>query len=74
MKKITFPRVKDSLKSLYGKWPQGNAMRRLNTLCGLVTGMLNRKSSHLADLGSGLEQDINAASREISTKRFLENK
>lgn len=36
--------------------------------------MIKRKSSHLPDIGSGLPQDIDAASRVVHAKRFLSNK
>lgn len=36
--------------------------------------MIRRKSSHLPDIGSGLPQDIDAASRVTHAKRFLSNK
>lgn len=36
--------------------------------------MIRRKSSHLLDIGSGLPQDIDAASRVAHAKRFLSNK
>ena len=42
---------------------KGNALKRINTLSGLVSGMIRKGSSHLPDIGSGLTQDINAASK-----------
>lgn len=74
MKKTIFSQVKYSLKSLHQQEPTGHRLKRLNSLSGLVTGMIRRKSSHLPDIGSGLPQDINAASRVIHAKRFLSNK
>ena len=74
MKSTIFSQVKDSLKSLYEEEPSGHSLKRLNTLCGLISGMIQRKSSHLGDLGAGLPQDIDAASRITHAKRFLSNK
>ena len=53
---------------------QGHVQKRLNTLSGLVSGMVERGKSHLSHIGTGLPQDINALSKEIHVKRFLENK
>lgn len=72
--KSIFSQVKDSLKILYGQEPQGHHIKRLNSLCGLITGMLIKKSSHLPDLASGLPQDINKASGVTHAKRTLSNK
>jgi Transposase DDE domain len=73
MKNI-FSQVKDSLKSLYPQEPTGHALTRLNSLCGLITGMLLKKKCHLPDLGSGLLQNIDMASSITHAKRFLSNK
>lgn len=72
--KSTFSQVKDSLKSLYPQELRGHALSRLNSLCGLITGMILKKSSHLPDLGSGLPQDIDMASSTTHAKRLLSNK
>lgn len=73
MKNI-FSQVKDSLKSLYSQEPTGHDLNRLTSLCGLITGMLIKKSSHLPKLASGLPQDIYKASAVTHAKRFLSNK
>ncbi|MGK0391053.1 MAG: hypothetical protein ACI94Y_003814 [Maribacter sp.] len=52
----------------------GNAIKRINTLSGLVSGMIRKGSSHLPDIGSGLCKNIGANSKTIATKRFVENK
>ena len=49
-------------------------MKRINTLCGLVSGMIRKGSSHLPDIGSGLPQNINTDSKTVAAKRFVENK
>lgn len=72
--KSTFSQVKDSLKSLYPQEPTGQAATRLDSLSGLIAGMVKKKSSHLPDLGSGLPQNIDMASRVKHAKRFLSNK
>ncbi|MGB1218079.1 MAG: hypothetical protein ACPG5P_09390, partial [Saprospiraceae bacterium] len=52
----------------------GNAIKRINTLSGLVSGMIRKGSSHLPDIGSGLRKNIDANSKTIAAKRFVENK
>lgn len=52
----------------------GNAIKRINTLSGLVSGMIRKGSSHLPDIGSGLRKNIDANSKTIAAKRFIENK
>lgn len=49
-------------------------MKRINNLCGMVAGMIRKGSCHMADIGSGLPQDIDANSREVAAKRFVDNK
>ena len=50
---------------------QGHALRRLNNLSGFICGMIRKGSSSLPDIGSGLPQDINAASKTTAAKRFV---
>ncbi|MGK0389998.1 MAG: hypothetical protein ACI94Y_002748 [Maribacter sp.] len=52
----------------------GNAIKRINTLSGLVSRMIRKGSSHLPDIGSGLYKNIDANSKTIAAKRFVENK
>jgi Transposase DDE domain len=40
----------------------------------MVAGMIRKGSCHMADIGSGLPQDIDANSREVAAKRFVDNK
>lgn len=49
-------------------------MKRIKNLCGLIAGIIRKDSCHMADIGSGLPQDIDAYSKEIAAKRFVENK
>lgn len=75
MKKINlYSQVNAALCGVSGNTVQGHALKRLNTLSGLICGMIRKGSSHLADIGTGLPQDIDAHSKEIAAKRFLENK
>ncbi len=49
-------------------------MKRINVLAGLIAGMIRKDSCHMADIGSGLPQDIDAYSKETAAKRFVDNK
>ena len=73
MKKL-FSRIQTRLVNLSIKKPEGNALKRINTLSGLINGMIRKGSSHLPDIGSGLPQNINADSKTVAAKRFVENK
>lgn len=72
MQKV-FRTIQGQLRSLSGP-VQGNALKRINTLSGLICGIISKGSSHLVDLGSGIEQDIDANSKTQAAKRFLSNK
>ena len=74
MKKNVFTEVKKSLCDLSPLPVQGHALKRIITLSSLISGMIEKGKSHLSKIGSGLPQNINSLSKEIHTKRFLENK
>jgi hypothetical protein len=74
MKNKVFSDLQKSIKLAYGGHLTGHALKRVNTLCGLVSGMINTEKSGLSKIGSGLPQDIQSNSKEIHAKRFLENK
>jgi hypothetical protein len=73
MKKV-FKEIQSRLVSLHEIAPQGNALKRINTLSGLVSGMIRKGSSHLPDIGSGLPKNIDANSKTTAAKRFIDNK
>jgi hypothetical protein len=73
MSKTLFSEVKKALISLQPKGIQGHALQRITNLTAFVSGMIDKQSCHLNALGSGLEQDINDASRETAAKRFVES-
>jgi len=73
MKKV-FQQIQTRLVNISLVKPEGNALKRINTLSGLVSGMIRKGSSHLPDIGSGLPQNINADSKTVAAKRFVENK
>lgn len=73
MKKI-FRKVKARLVSSSETEIKGNALKRINTLSGLISGMIHKGSSTLSDIGSGLPQNTNSNSKTTAAKRFVENK
>ena len=74
MKNKIFTEVQKSLRELSPQDLQGHALKRINTLSGMVSGMIEKGKSHLSKIGTGLTGDLNAHSQEIHAKRFLENK
>jgi Transposase DDE domain len=74
MKKKIFTEINKALCELSPALAQGHALKRINSLTGLISGMINKKSSHLSKIGTGLDNDTDANSQEKHTKRFLENK
>jgi len=69
-----YNQVQKSLISTLPVKPKGNALKRLNTLSGLITGMIRKGSSHMPAIGSGIAKDIDANSKTIAATRFVENK
>jgi len=65
--------IKKALISAYGN-PQGNLLRRLNTLAAMICGAIKTGKSHLHSLGSALPQDIDLESRVKNVKRWLTSK
>lgn len=72
--KNLFTQLQRKLCSVCGAPPQGHELKRINNLCGMIAGMIRKGSCHMADIGTGLPQDIDANSREVAAKRFVDNK
>ena len=73
MKKRLYRKILQKLLSLYPKGLKGHALKRTKKLAGLICGMLRKKKSTMAALGSGLPQQITAHSQEKACKNFLDN-
>ena len=69
-----YSNIQKSLCGLSSDPPQGHALKRLNSLSAMISGMITKGKSHLSKIGSGLPQEIHSLSQEIHAKRFLENK
>jgi len=61
------------LTNAYGT-PQGNSLRRMNTLVAMICGAIKTSKSYLHSLGSELQQDIDSESRVKNVKRWLTSK
>lgn len=67
---VSVQKYKKALTSAYSN-PQGNQLRRLNTLTAMVCGAIRTSKSYLHSLGDGILQDIDAESRVKVVKRWL---
>ena len=65
--------IRQALKQLYPREPQGNLARHLNTLAGMVTGIVLGKSCQLPTLASKAPDDTLAESRSKRFSRWLQN-
>lgn len=74
MSKQLFKKIEKALISLQPQGIKGHALKRITTLTALVKGMIDKQSCHLNALGSGIQNDIDDASRETAAKRFVGNK
>lgn len=72
--KILYTRIRCLLLNTYDQAPEGNALKRIHSLSGLITGMIRKGNSSLPAIGSGLPQDIDANSKTIAATRFVGNK
>jgi Transposase DDE domain len=65
--------IKQAVKQLYPSEPQGNVARHLNTLAGMVTGIVLGKSCQLPTLAGKAPDDSLAESRSKRFSRWLQN-
>lgn len=65
--------IKQAMKQLYSTEPQGNLARHLNTLAGMVTGIVLGKSCQLPTLASKAPDDTLTESRSKRFSRWLQN-
>ncbi len=62
-----------ALKQLYPAEPTGNLARHLNTLAGLVSGIIGSKKTHLPAIASKIPDRRKRESRSKRFARFLQN-
>jgi hypothetical protein len=65
--------IRQAMKQLYPSEPEGNLARHLNTLAGMVTGIVLGKSCQLPTLASKAPDDTLAESRSKRFSRWLQN-
>ncbi len=65
--------IKTKLKQLYPQKPQGNLVRHLETLAGMITGIILSKSCQLPKIASKVPGDIHPDSRVKQMSRWVQN-
>ena len=65
--------IKQALKQLHPKEPQGNLARQLNTLAGLISGIVASKSTNLPHVASKVPNGKQVESRVKQFTRWVSN-
>ncbi len=65
--------VRDALKQLYPREPQGNLARHLNTLAALVSGIVGSKSTNLPAIAGKVPDGTKRESRVKKFSRWINN-
>jgi len=65
--------IKQALKQLYPKEPKGNLARHLDTLAGLISGIVGSKSTNLPHVASKVPDGRQVASRVKRFTRWVSN-
>ncbi|MEO5332154.1 MAG: hypothetical protein H7839_09035 [Magnetococcus sp. YQC-5] len=65
--------IKDKLTKLYPRQPRGNVAIHLNTLAGIVSGIVGGKSVNLPKVAEKVPDGNKPASREKQYSRWLNN-
>jgi hypothetical protein len=65
--------IKQALKQLYPKEPQGNLARHLDTLAGLISGIVGSKSTNLPHVASKVPDGTKLDSRVKRFTRWVSN-
>jgi hypothetical protein len=66
--------IRKGLKELYPSEPKGNQARHLNTLAGLVSGIVGSKSAHLPKIAGKVPDQTKKESRVKRFSRWVNNK
>ena len=69
----TYRAIKTKLKQLYPEKPQGNLARHLETLVGMITGIILGKSCQLPKIASKVPGEIHPDSRVKQMSRWVQN-
>lgn len=65
--------IREELKRLYSTEPQGNLARHLNTLAGLVSGIVGSNSAHLPKIAKKVPDNTKRESRVKRFSRWVNN-
>ena len=65
--------IRGAVKQLYPQEPQGNLARHLNTLAGMVTGIVLGKSCQLPKMAAKVPEAAKPDSREKRFSRLVQN-
>ena len=65
--------IKDALKQLYPREPQGNLARHIQTLAALISGIVGSKSSHLPAVAAKVPDGTKKESRVKRFSRWVSN-
>ncbi len=65
--------IRTSLKQLYPSEPQGNLARHLDTLAGLISGIVGSKSTNLPHIASRVPDNTEPDSRVKRFSRWVNN-
>jgi hypothetical protein len=71
--KRTYGAIRDALKHLYPKDPQGNTARRLNVLAALISGIVGSKKVNLPQIADKVPDENKPESRIKQFYRWLAN-
>ena len=69
----TYRTIRKSLKDLYPSEPKGNLARQLNTLAGMICGIVGSLSSHLPKIAKKAPDDTKKESRAKKFSRWINN-
>lgn len=73
-KRRRFRIIRDNLKKLYPFEPKGNLARHLNTLAGMISGIVGSKSSNLPAMAKQVPDGTKKESRAKRFSRLVNNK
>ena len=65
--------IKQALKQLYPKEPKGNLARHLNTLAGLISGIVGSQRTNFPQVASKVPDDTESQSRVKRFSRWVDN-
>ncbi len=70
---VRYKAIRKALEKPYSAQPQGNFARHLNTLAGLISGIVGSKNSNLPEIASMVPDGAKRESRVKRHTRWLQN-